>query len=180
MRKKIEFDPKAVQATIYDLEKGGPWSNRGKLLASLAEHYGVSVATIAKWVVGMEITTPLGKRGGEGGDFGRSRGIKPDLSGRKARKGMRHQVTLNILGNLPSFIKPQVKEKVEKLCGLAELGNTKAMLQLKCLDCVLYQPNEMRGCTSESTCSIYPLRPYKGKLVAADEESGSFTTQLSE
>lgn len=175
MRKRIEFDRKAVQATIHDLEKSGPWSNRGKLLASLAEHYGVSVATIAKWVVGMEIQTPLGRRGGEAGDFGRSKGIKPART-QRTRRGMSHATTLNILGNLPSFIKPHVKKKVEELCGLAEKGSMKARLRLKCLDCVLYQPNEMRGCTSGDTCSIFPDRPYKGKLVASDEESGCFAS----
>lgn len=168
MRKKIPFDTVAIQATIHELEKGGPWSNRGALWTALSEHYGVSTTTIAKWADGLTIATPLGKRGGEAGDFGRSKGIKPNRA-QRVRKGMRHEVTLNILGNLPSFIKPHVKEKVKSLCDRAEQGSTKAMTQLKCLDCVLYQPNEMRMCTSESTCSIYPLRPYKGKLVISDE-----------
>jgi len=161
MRKPIEYDKTAIQASIRELEKNGPLRNRSELWAALATRHSVSVATIAKWANGLEIQTPLGRRGGEGGDFGRSKGIKPRAA--KTRKGMSEAAGLYILNNLPSYTTDQVRAKVNLLVNKAQAGSAKAALQLRCLDCVNYQTEEMRECGQENSCSLYHLRPYKGK-----------------
>jgi len=160
MRKPIEFNRIEVQGIINHLEANGPLRNRGELWKGLAEWFNVSTATAAKWANGLEIATPLGRRGGDG-DFGRSRGVKPRSE--KTRKGMSETAGLYILNNLPSYTTDQVRAKVNLLVNKAQAGSAKAALQLRCLDCVNYQTEEMRECGQENSCSLYHLRPYKGK-----------------
>ncbi len=159
MRRRIEFDKVDVQTRINELEKLGPLRNRGDLWTALAGHYGVSVATVAKWANGLEMKTLPGKKGGIGGDFGRDRGIK------STRKHLSPKAGLYIINNLPSYTTDQVRAKVVTLVEKAKEGNANADAQLWCLSCVNYQAPEMREC-GQTNCCLYHRRPYKGKVKA--------------
>jgi len=167
MRKPIQFDRKAIQTSINELEKLGPLANRGKLWERLSATYGVSVATVAKWANGLEIKTPLGKKGNPNTDFGRSKGIKTNLT--RKRAGISREQADKRLAALSPRITPQVKQKLTRLYDLAIGGNKRAAIQIECLDCVCNSATENRLC-ADTSCTFHSIRPYKGKPKPEDEE----------
>lgn len=173
-RKPVSANPVTMQTEIYRIESENTFAMRGDLFAALFKSdwnqnaevpmaEGTIPAKFAAW--GLECVTPKGKRGGEGGDFGRSQGIKPNTN--RKRRGISSDISAKIYDNLPKWAN---EERALKLLEKAENGSMKAMVALKCLDCVVWQPKEIRECQS-SDCSLYSIRPFQGKKAMAGEES---------
>jgi hypothetical protein len=172
-RKPIQVDKQQIQALIYKVEATQTFPTRQHLweilAIELAKELGkekISTTFVYNKCMefNCEIKTDKGKRGGEGGDFGRSKGIKPQ--GSRKRKGMSPEASAKIYDNLPQWAN---QDRALKLLERAESGSSKAMVALKCLDCVLWSPKEIRMCQSFD-CSLYSIRPYQGQKAMEGEE----------
>lgn len=149
-RKAIELNRDEFQAAIAAIEASQMPKNRSELWASLeASEWAkaqqprpltAQVAMNKAKSFGLEIKTPLGKRG-EG--LGRAVGTKV------ARK----RVPLNLVAmGVPS--------KFAKKAAKAANGSLKAAIALKCLDCSNWQMKEVRECQVKS-CPLFSCRPYQ-------------------
>jgi hypothetical protein len=167
-RKALSIDKMALQAEIYRIENSSePPKTQGALwVAVAAGHWsqslkdgGLSAATVMNRVkdLGIEVATPKGKRGGEGGDFGRSKGVVP--SRRKTRKGMSVENMDAYINKVPERA---LTDKLYTVAEKAEKGSLKAIIKLNCLSCSGFCPKEVREC-SVVACAFHSVRPYQGK-----------------
>lgn len=97
---------------------------------------------------GIEISTPVGKRG-------REKGQGPvRTSGPRTRKG--------IPADIVDELKKEFDKSMEKTVIKASKGSLKAAIKLKCLDCCGNVRKEVALCTVTG-CSLFSFRPYKHK-----------------
>lgn len=171
-RKPVSANPVTMQTEIYRIESENTFAKRGDLFAALFKSdwnqnaavpmaEGTIPAKFAAW--GLECSTPPGKRGGEVGDFGRSKGIKPGGSRRK--RGMSPEAVAKFWDNAPERAKT---ERLAKILERAEAGQTRALVAVTCIDCCNFAYSEIRRCTSND-CGIHSIRPYQGKAVLPDD-----------
>lgn len=165
-RTKLEIDPKKFQQEVNKLEKDGPFPTRNDLWAALAEtewSKGLKPRPLTAPVAyqrsrefGTKCKTPLGKRGGK---MTKER-IEKMQAGRTGRTPRKEK--LAAFGYSFEEMLKQVPENYHNDVKKAQEGSLRAALKLKCLDCVCWQPEEIRQCACFA-CGLYPHRPFKAK-----------------
>jgi len=162
-RKTIKVNKTKLQNAIKEAEKDGPLTNLSALWIKAAEIYngmsGIpepithSVAMLRTKAFKLKHQTKPGKRGG-GKGFGGNKGnrttkadkLKNSAKAQKALKILREHITEE------RFL--TILERIEK-------GSRSAAVKMKCIECMGFQPAEVKRCTVY-TCPLWCFRPYQG------------------
>lgn len=174
-RAKLEITKKELQKIVDDLEKSQTFATTAELYIAIANTswakslqprpLTAQVARLRVMELGVTCKTKPGKRG-------RQKGQRPENITRIPRSQKMKAFATSfqeIRKNAPKI------DWALKLIDAAEkTGSLRAAIKLKCLDCVCWQPIEIKLCTCTG-CSLYPHRPYKQKI--SEEESQEETQE---
>lgn len=149
-RKQLPINIELLRKTVVDLEAAGPLANQSVLFGEIAkrmpEGYAPHVYRCRLVSEHIPFITPKGKRG-------REKGASPlgDIKAAPKRSKLRPDVKALLLRIVPVAYRG--------LVGRAEHSN-KALLALKCLECVDWQREEVRHCQCFD-CPLHSIRPYR-------------------
>jgi hypothetical protein len=169
--KAAAVDMVALRTCVTDAEKGGPLVNRTALFSVVATSYNTktgqscSGATLQALVnkEGWELITPRGKPGGRRP----GQQIVRRSRSEKLNEDTRYPESVTLLRKT---IPLEMLPRLDKTLAMAEKGSLTARIKLKCLDCSGMQPVEVRECAMMD-CSLWPIRPYRGKVDGGDDEA---------
>jgi hypothetical protein len=176
-RKPIPVEKAKLQEVIANLESASSFTSRNALWESVAntdyaKGIGLSsqVAMLKAKAFGLEIKTPLGKRGRSKGD-----GPVPNAGKRKGKR-----IALEIVQEMKKEFHPSLHKKIDR----AAKGSMKAAIALKCIDCTAGSKKEVALCVM-TTCPLWGYRPYQHKLSKTAEGrakiiDGSFEEKKNE
>lgn len=170
MKKSIEVDREKFVKALRKAEEKGPLANRSALWEAIANIYNLdivpvkispSIAMLRVTGWGLEVKTPVGKRG-------RAK-LSPEQKaamqvarGKRVPRGEKFKQIPEIVQGFTELRSELTKEFKQYLPVLEKSveGSAKAGIKLKCLECTSYQPMEIKHCNI-NTCGLFPYRPYQ-------------------
>jgi hypothetical protein len=173
-RKAIHVDKSQLEATIAECEAKSEYRNQSHLFKDVANilttRLGLAKVPSAAFVYtqvqkfSLPLKTPKGRKGIQPGER---------LGGQGERKSRQERLSEHpkgkqALGELKTDILREKNGKFLPIFKRFEKGSLKAALQLKCLDCANYQPNEIRHCPCTG-CPLFLVRPYQSATEAEVE-----------
>tara|TARA_Y100000310_G_scaffold308553_1_gene351769 strand:+ start:3735 stop:4328 length:594 start_codon:yes stop_codon:yes gene_type:complete len=159
-----------LQAAINEAEKETTFTSRADLFKVVAQSswarffqpkpLTVSMIQVRVNELGVELQTPPGKRGWQGGP-------RVQRGPRKTRKQKfaEDPAIVNAFERLAEKVPERFQPVVDKMRN----GSRTAAVKLKCLDCCAYQVAEVKFCTCVA-CPLWAFRPYKSTAIDAEED----------
>jgi hypothetical protein len=173
-RKPLELNRETFQAAIQEVETKHQPTTRSKLWQLVSEtdwakNIGSNglhpqTAMVKAEQLGLVVSTPKGKKGGDG-TFGGKRGQRK-VGEKRKRRGMPIEAIEAYLKNLPGRVGPgtAMYERINKLLEKAEAGNVRAAIALFYLDYYGFQMGEIRLDTNmHKTHPLGWLCPWQGR-----------------
>lgn len=150
-RKPKQISEADLVAAVQAVESGGPLENRNILWSKVSEYLytkGTSVSTTFVYQkikqLGINVLTPLGKRGREGGN--------PAIASLRgaSTKTFDTKISKKCINGMKSVFDHKYHKKIDKI----KRRSFKSAVYLKCLDCCGHEASEIRRCTLYS-CPLF-------------------------
>lgn len=160
-RVKLEITKSDLQAAINKLESTRTFATRNDLWlaveqtewAKSLQPRPLKAPVVLQRVkeLGIVVKTPPGKKG-------RVKGAGPVKRTPRSEKFARSEAISN------SFV--ELRENTESkyhnlIDAIQHRGSLKAAVKLKCIECCCGSPKEVKLCTSNGHCSLWPFRPFQ-------------------
>lgn len=173
-KRATEVNRFTLEQAIKQAEANGPLANRGKLWEAVAEIYNKnSITPISHSVVylrvqewGLQVTTPVGKRGVSEMTPARIEAMQA-ARGARVPRGEKFANDPNAQKAFDELDK-HTPERFKPLALKVRQGSKTTAMKLKCIECGNYSSVEIRECPVND-CPLWCFRPYQKNDEDADE-----------